>query len=220
MSSRVYSTEELETHEISEFPYPTARAQAAAGLGASGSAGSATASAVTQELSRDNLPIDGDRALFEQGYREGEKAALLAAEQRLAPARKRLEESIQKLGTLRAEVYRRAEQELVKLALSIAAKVVRREIRVDRDIVSTLVRISLEKLSQATTAHVRLNPEDYKALATAQVDGGAGFGPGVVLVEDVNVEPGGAVVETDAGTADARIDMQLQEIADDLLATF
>jgi flagellar assembly protein FliH len=214
MSSRVLSTEELETHEIVEFPYPNAGSSSASGGGSS-------ASALDHQVSHGDMSVDSDRALFEQGYREGEKAALAAAEQRLAPARKRLEESVAKLGSLRSELYRQAEQDLVKLSLSIASKIVRREVRIDPDIVRTLVRISLEKLSHATTAHVRLNPDDYRALAAAQAEGrDPNFGPGVVLVEDVNVESGGAVIETDAGTADARIDMQLQEIADELLATF
>ena len=99
---------------------------------------------------------EGERSSFEQGYREGERAALAAAEQRLAPARERLEESIRQIANLRQYLFRHAEQEMVKLTLAIAAKLVRREIRLDPDIVSTLVRISLEKVSQASTAHVRL----------------------------------------------------------------
>ena len=68
---------------------------------------------------------------------------------------------------------------------------------------------------------MRLNPDDYRYLASAQVEGGdSSFGAGVVLVEDVNVEPGGCVVDTDAGNVDARIDVQLQEIAENLLSTF
>ena len=97
----------------------------------------------------------------------------------------------------------------------------RREVRLDKDIVSTLVRISLEKLSQASSARVRLNPEDYLYLASAQAEGSENaLGPDVILVEDEDIEVGGCVVETDVGNADARIDAQLHEIAENLLSTF
>ena len=205
MSSKVLSSEELSTHEISEFPYRHAE----------------TSPPFTRELVAPDPAAGLDRAAFERGYREGEQAAMAAAEQRLLPSRERLEESIRQLSKLRQYLYQHAEQELVKLAFAIAAKIVRREIRLDRDIVSTLVRISLEKVSQASTARVRLNPEDYRYLAAAQAeDDSHGFGAGVVLVEDVSVELGGCVVETDAGDVDARIEVQLQEIAENLLSTF
>jgi flagellar assembly protein FliH len=199
------SGEEQSTHQISEFPYRT----------------TVEPTPVTRELVASSHAVEPERSSFEQGYREGERAALDAAEQRLAPARERLEESIRQLSSLRQYLYRHAEQELVKLSFAIAAKLVRREIRLDPDIVATLVRISLEKVSQASTARVRLNPDDYRYLAAAHAEGAdSGFGAGVVLVEDVNVEPGGCVVETDAGNVDARVDVQLQEIAENLLSTF
>ena len=130
-------------------------------------------------------------------------------------------ESIEQLATLRDYLYRHAEQELVKLSLAIAGKIVRREIKLDPDIVSTLVRVCLEKVSQASAATIRLNPDDYRHLAAAQAEGtNGGFGAGVVLVEDVKIEPGGCIVETDAGDVDARIDVQLQEVAEQVLTTF
>ena len=205
MSSKVLSTEELTSHEISEFPYSNVHAES---------------TPVTREMVTERRVTEPDRRAFDQGYHEGERAALAAAEQRLTPARQRLEASIRELAALREQLYRSAEQDLVKLAFAIAAKVIRREVRLDRDIVSTLVRISLEKISQATTAHVRLNPDDYHHLASAQADGESGFGAGVVLVEDDSVEPGGCIVETDAGDVDARIDVQLQEISENILSTF
>jgi len=205
MSSKVLSGEEQSAHEISEFPYRTA----------------VESSPVTRELVPANHMAEAARTAFEQGYREGERAALAAAEQRLAPARERLEESIRQLSSLRQYLYGHAEEELVKLSFAIAAKLTRREIRLDRDIVTTLVRISLEKVSQASTARVRLNPDDYRHVAAAHADGAdSGFGAGVVLAEDVNVELGGCVVETDAGNVDARIEIQLQEVAENLLSTF
>jgi len=205
MSSKVLTSDEQKTHEIYEFPYRTMDS----------SKHSATAQQwVAAEAA-------AERVAYEQGYQEGERAAVEAAELRLAPVRQRLEGSIREISSLRPDLYIRSEQELVKLTLSIAAKILRREIRLDNDIVSTLIRISLEKLSQSSGARVRLNPDDYLRLASAQAEGAeSAFGPGVVLVEDADIELGGCVVETDVGNADARIDAQLHEIAENLLSTF
>ena len=207
MSSKVLSSEEQQAHEITAFPYREAA--------------ESIELCSTRELSLDERVAQAERAAFERGFREGERGAVAAANERLEPTRARLLESVEQVTALRQYLYRHAEQELVKLAFAIAAKIVKREIRLDRDIVATLVRISLEKVSQTSTARVRLNPEDYRYLAAAQAEGrDHGWGPGVVLAEDVRIEPGGCIVETDAGVADARIEVQLQEIAEQLLSTF
>jgi flagellar assembly protein FliH len=208
MSSRVLASEELETHEISEFPYHRSPARP-------------VQSPSSREMVGSESRDDQGRAAFERGYKEGENAALAAAEARLAPARERLLATVQELSGLRRHLFLEAEKEIIELAVTIASKIVRREVRLDHDIVATLVRISLEKLSQATTSRVRLNPDDYRYLASALAEGKHdGFGNGVVLAEDERVEAGGCIIDTDAGTADARLEVQLQEAAASLLSTF
>lgn len=209
MSSRVLTCEELETHTVSEFPFRR------------------TEGGVENEIQGGHELVGGDRndrierAAFEEGFRQGERAGLASAEERVAPLSQRLEKTLRELDSLKRDLYIQTEQDIVRLVLAVAAKIVRREIRLDKDIVETLIRLSLEKASQASSFRVRLNPDDYRRLMSPDAEGqGSRFGSGVVLVEDVGIEMGGCVVETDVGTVDARIGSQLENIAETLLATF
>jgi len=212
MSSNVLSSEEQQGHIITDFPYRLA--------GEPETVPMSIPEPVHDELVAASDAAAAERQAFERGYREGEAAAIAAAESRLAPARERLEDSIRQIASLKEYLYRQGEEELVQLSISIASKIVRREIALDQSIVATLVRISLEKISQSSKATVRLNPGDYEYFQGQTEGRESGFGAGVELVEDISVESGGCVVETDVGDVDGQIDVQLQEIAENLLSTF
>lgn len=203
MSSRVLSADNLSEHRIRQFPYRRNKLSDSSALAAE------PASSV------DSTTLE---AAFKKGYEQGQQEGLVRAEQAVEAARLQLTETIHNVEKLQPQLYRQAEEELVRLACEIGAKIVHREITLDKSILSTLVRVSMEKLSRAKTARIHLHPDDYRFLTAAQADGvDPAFGPGVVLVEDNDVEPGGCMVETELGTADARIDSQLHEITDTLL---
>ena len=125
---------------------------------------------------------------------------------------------MRELAQLKRTLALEIEHDIVKLALTIASKILHREVAIDKDLVSRQVRACLERASHTATARVRLNPEDYRHLMVNAVDGKLpDFGPGVVLVEDGGIDPGGCVVETEVGTVDARVDSQLTELEAALL---
>ena len=203
MSSRVFNDEEQARVRISAFPYRQTRQ-------------SETVPLITDGPEE----ADGNRqAIFEEGFAEGQRAALTKAESLLGPARLRLEKTIQDIEFLQPHLYRQAEEEVLKLACAIGSKIVRHEVQVDRDVIATMVRLCLEKVSRAASARIRLNPEDFRHLSSLQADGrDLGFGSGVALVEDESIEIGGCIVETEIGNADGRIDSQLQEVSDTMLS--
>ena len=71
MSSKVLTRDEQKTHEISDFPYRT--------MDASPKHVSAQQWVATEAAA--------ERVAYEQGFQEGERAAVEAAEGRLAPVR-------------------------------------------------------------------------------------------------------------------------------------
>ena len=203
MSSRVFNDEEQARLSISAFPYRQTRQPDGIPQG-------------------EDSPVDSGgtrQAIFEEGFAEGQRAALTKAESLLGPARLRLEKTIQDIEFLQPHLYRQAEQEVLKLACAIGSKIVRHEVQVDKDVVATMVRLCLEKVSRAASARIRLNPEDFRHLSSLQADGqDLGFGSGVALVEDESIEIGGCMVETEIGNADGRIDSQLREVSDTMLS--
>ena len=72
-----------------------------------------------------------------------------------------LSNTIENLVTLETNIIEQLDDDLVKLALEIAKKVVRREVSIDREIALTLVQVSLKRLQDRTIAEVHLHPQDY-----------------------------------------------------------
>lgn len=143
---------------------------------------------------------------FQEGFVAGQKGAeKQAAEQfakKLAEAARVFDEVAGYKSALRSE----AEQELVDLAFAIARRIVRRELGVDRTAVGALVKTCMQDFPAVSVKKVMVHPDDLSLVREA-------LGPGVEAAPDASIARGGAVLETDQGRLDARIDSQLEEIA-------
>lgn len=142
-----------------------------------------------------------------EGLREGEKNAKAALEAEAQETRKKLAQLLTEFQREREEYYSKVETEVVKLALSIAAKILHREAQVDPLMVAGIVKVAVQKLQQNTKVTVRVRPEDvikWKAFFSANQN--------IQIVEDAALQPMACVLETEAGSAVMSVDAQLQEI--------
>jgi flagellar assembly protein FliH len=146
---------------------------------------------------------------------EIEAAIKSAVADQAADLRSELTATIENISSLADEVTKRAEADIVQLALQIAKKVVGREVTIDREIALTLVRVSLSKLHNRSIAQVHLNPEDL-AFVEAHREA-CDFRGALELVADRSVSLGGCLVHTETGDIDARIESQFDVIAHGLL---
>ena len=144
------------------------------------------------------------------GLREGEAAARNRGAAELKRTLDHLAQSIQELAGWRARLRREAEGDLVRLALEIARRVVRREIAVDPDALRGLAAAALEKLRGQDISRVKVHPS-HAALLAACLKQAPG-GNTVEVVADASREPGALIFETARGNLDASVNAQLQEI--------
>lgn len=155
-----------------------------------------------------------ERDAFMKGYAQGERAGAEAAAARGEAVLRRLADTVDELRTLRVELLRKAEQQVVQLSLAIARRIVQREITLDRELVAAMGRVALDRLSTASAATIRLHPDDYAAV----VRGSASSSDGATsIVADPMVRRGGCLVQSDLGVIDLGVDAQIQEIARTLL---
>jgi len=144
----------------------------------------------------------------QRGFREGEAAATHKMAEQVRVKVEQLGRSIEQLALHRAKIQREAEPELVRLALAIARRIMRRELTVDRDSLLGLLKAGLEKIESAEAHRVRVNPEHASTVA-ALLEGSA-------RPIEVTPEPGlpvGAVIfETSRGSIDVGMETQLKEI--------
>jgi flagellar assembly protein FliH len=153
------------------------------------------------------------------GHDEGVAAGRTEIEAQLAQTVTSLQGVVDEARAQRRTVIESAEPELVRLAMSIAERIVHEQITVDPNVVVDNVRQALTRLVGREVVTLRVNPADLDTIR-AQRDAIAGSNDveHLRVVEDQRVDRGGVVVETDAGTIDAKVSTQIREARRTLLA--
>jgi flagellar assembly protein FliH len=136
------------------------------------------------------------------------------ADEDLANICSALTEAISIVSRLREKVIKESEEELLKLAFMVAKKIIRQEIKHDRQILAQLVSEALKEFPEQHDIVVCLHPEDYKVINSNKEMFLAGIDEArqITLKSDEATTLGGCVVESSTGVIDARIEAQLEEI--------
>ena len=143
------------------------------------------------------------------GFCEGEAAGRDRAAAEVQPVLERLARSMIELAGVKSRLRRDAEHELVELSISIARRILRRELTVDPEAVGGLVRSALDKLQARDVCRIRIHP-DHHLIDRRQLDK-QGIGSAEV-VADAALQPGDVVIESKRGDLDASVETQLNEI--------
>jgi len=148
---------------------------------------------------------------FSKGYAQGERAGAEASAARAEAMLGRLARTLDDLQSLRQDLIRRTEREVVELSLAIARKVLQREVSLDQDLLLAMARVALDRLGDMATASIRLHPDDYTGVLL-----GRGPSPvathGVQIVADAAVRRGGCVVQSEFGSIDIGVATQIDEL--------
>lgn len=156
-----------------------------------------------------------ERDAFAKGFAQGERAGAEAAAARSEAVLQRLKQTVGELQSLRAEMIHKTERQVVELAIAMARRIVHREITLDRELLTAMARVALDRLGENANATIRLHPDDYAATAGSQEQG-----TGVVrVVADPMVRRGGCMVHSEFGLIDVSADAQIQELATALLGS-
>jgi flagellar assembly protein FliH len=150
------------------------------------------------------------RQARDAGFREGEAAGRAQAQAALHPVLESLARTIQELAALRPRLREQAEGDLIRLAVAIARRIVRRELTVDPEAIAGLVKAALEQLAAHEGVRVRVHPE-HEAAVRACLAATAGAAD-IVVVGDAALARGSAVFDTARGSLDASAETQLAEI--------
>jgi flagellar assembly protein FliH len=143
-----------------------------------------------------------------QAEREAQAAALGAAEER---RKRQIAELVEKFAQARDRYLRAVEHEVVKLALAIAARILRREAQMDPLLLTGAVRVALGQLSGLTDVTLRVPAEELDLWTEAMaLLPNLAVKPTVIAGEGMRL--GDCEVETRMGTVDLGVRAQLSEI--------
>jgi flagellar assembly protein FliH len=204
-----------ESGEASPFPYSNAVAapgqrnfplaeHQAASRGESDASTAATAGA------------QREAQFIELGRQQAAAACRTQFEERLAGERTALAQALKEFARERGVYYQKLEEETVRLALSIARKVLHREAQVDPLLLMGIVRVALEKIEGATGVSLVVHPqraEEWRRYLAGCMD--AAVLP--EIVEDAAMGLAQCGLRTSMGTADLSVEMQLKEIEQGLM---
>lgn len=145
---------------------------------------------------------------YENGYAEGKREA-----DRLI---KRLHVIIQEAIDRRDSIIEDAEDQVIRIILLIAYKVVKSISQEQKGVVIDNIKAALQKIKGKTEVVVRVNTEDLELTTDHKESILQQFEElqNVTILEDMRIDKGGCIIETDFGSVDARIATQLQEIED------
>lgn len=155
---------------------------------------------------------DIEAAASQRGVSAGEERGREAGEASVREMVQTMTQLLQSARAERAKVIESAEPELLKLATAIAERVVHAHLEVAPETVVEMTRSALQRLTGRESVVVRVNPRDIEILR-AQRDRllEVHDTEGLRIIADQRVDRGGAIVETEAGTIDAKISTQLRE---------
>ena len=125
-------------------------------------------------------------------------------------AQLKITEVLREFSDERAEYFRRAEGEVVQLALSIARKILQREAELDPTLLTALVRIALERMQCGSVVRIRVATENVEHWRTC--GDGNGGSPRWEISSDDALGPGDCIVETELGSANFGLEAQLRDV--------
>ena len=166
-----------------------------------------------------------------EGFAAGHKEGLRQAERQIAQLTERA--ALDMLKTSLAAMQAGAESLLqdrdrwiaawesaaIRLSVSIAQKLIRRELNVRPELATEMIAAALELAAGNPQIRVKLHPDDLAHLGAgaAEVVRTLAACGEATLVPDASLSPGGCLVETRHGIIDARLETQLDRIVSELV---
>ena len=151
-----------------------------------------------------------EQEAYQRGFSEGKNVGQQQAKAEMQPVLDQLGKSLAALSSLRSRIRAEAEGDLLKLAISIARRVLHRELTLEPESIEGLIRVALEKLQSRELCRIRVHPDQEGAIRNALER--FSNSQKVELVSDSSMQCGDVIFETAHGNLDASIESQLREI--------
>ncbi|MFN9432525.1 MAG: FliH/SctL family protein [Acidobacteriota bacterium] len=168
---------------------------------------------VDYEAKMDELRAQHRRELDEAVQRarvecEARAQSLLGNE--IEPWLKRMAQSIEDIATVKQRYLAESEEQLVRLAVAVARRILYREIQVDAEALFGLIHAATSRAELRELNRILLNPKDHQALLPHLER--LQLPPRVEVVADAGLERGALLLESTSGVLDASIQAQLDEV--------
>ena len=159
------------------------------------------------------------KRLQQEAYAKGHADGLQSVSKNVAAKLDVLAAVTKTIPQIKKDILNKGEQQMVKLALAIAEKILHQEVLTRKEIIMEVLKGALKNITETDGMKIRLNPQDFRYMMEVKKDFLQSFEGirNIVFEEDASIKKGGAVVETMFGEVDARLESQLKEIQSAML---
>jgi len=158
---------------------------------------------------------------YERGVSEGMRTGADQTRKESIKSIEALQNQLKEVALLRKSILEKAEKDVLTLALSIAEKILHQEVASNQDTVQNILKAAMKDILDRDNIKVHLHPQDFQYMMGKKEDFLHGFDgiKNIVFEENGGVIRGGAIIETQFGEVDARIDRQFTEVKNQLLSS-
>jgi len=154
----------------------------------------------------------------EEGFRRGMEEVGAQVRAEFDAALGHTAQVLQAIDTLYRETFKNMEAELVKLALTVAERVLFQEASVSPKAVSAALEAALSRLDQAHRVVLRVHPDDLASLQSVQADFKDRLSglTKIAFEPDASLRRGDLIVESEAGRIDSTLKRRLAAVTADI----
>lgn len=153
-------------------------------------------------LDDERAAIEDERlAIIEEAREEGYKEGFA-----------KVNEIIQDLTIKKREALAQAEADMIRLSIRVAARIIGRELRQHPDTIADIVTQAIQTVRSQTKITIRVNPDDLEHLVRnrEQLLNRVGQSKIIDFQSDSKVQPGGCIIDSEAGVVNAQLKTQLE----------
>lgn len=172
---------------------------------------------ILEEASQQGISIR--EQAYQEGLAAGRQDAIHVVRQELSDNFANALALVNEIESERMQRISSSEPELIKLAVSIAEKIIGEEIELDALRQLQIVREALSRVTTANMIRIRIHSDDLQLVRENLTLLQSSFSEPkpIEVKEDSSISRGSCFVETDRGNLDARVKSQLERILTELL---
>jgi flagellar biosynthesis/type III secretory pathway protein FliH len=163
-----------------------------------------------------------EQEAYEKGFAQGEKDGFELGEKRAIKVTENIEKIFEGLKSLKLDMLKQYEKEILDLIFSIAEKVVHHQINSKEESVKDAIFKALNLVVEKSQVVFRVNPDDYDLVEKLRPELFSKHNDlkSITVNSDPCISRGGCLLETVNGDVDATVETQLETIYQCLTSTF
>lgn len=173
------------------------------------------------KLPKPSLPIEEVKieiqAAYDKGFEDGKESSMIIYENEITNYKNRIlsiENVIESLKQNYLLEINKFYNSLVDISTQVAGYIIDKEVEIDNSIILKIIKKGFDEIKDDKIFQIIVNPYDYETLklAKSKIFTNESIAKNIELLSDNNIKRGGAVIITDAGTLDMKIETQLNKI--------